>query len=150
MTEQTAPSPSFVHADDVPFVLAKAQMHGDRQVGVHIRFLEYQPDRAVLHTRYDGGLVLERHGHDSDHHYVFVMSGEVAFGDEQCRPGSLVKLPRGASFGPIIVGEGGAEILEVYYGGTTPLPADHDEYDRLLAERGIVPVDDLEVDVSGR
>ena len=58
-------------------------MHGDRRASVHIKFLEWTPERFVAYTRYDPGLVLERHGHSSDH-LVFVLEGELTVGDRVC------------------------------------------------------------------
>jgi hypothetical protein len=130
------PTVSFLHADDVPFTEVKSQQHGDRRVSVWIRFLVQREDRTIFHTRYDPGLILERHGHSSDH-FVFVTKGDVMFGDEKCSAGSLIELPHGASFGPIIVGDQGAEIVELYFGNIRPVPADPPEYLRILAERGI-------------
>lgn len=137
MSDSGAPTVRFQHLDDVPYREVKSQLHPDgRRVSVWIRFLEQSDERALYHTHYDPGLVLERHGHASDH-YVFVLSGEVRFGDEVCRAGSLISLPFGATFGPIVVGDEGADIFEIYFGNSRPMPADPAEYLALLAEKGI-------------
>jgi quercetin dioxygenase-like cupin family protein len=136
MDDGTRPAVSYQHLDDTPFVAMKSQQHGDRRVSVWLRLLVDRPDRSINHTRYDPGLVLERHGHASDH-YILVVAGEVWFGEERCRAGSLIELPVGATFGPIVVGDEGAELVEVYFGDKRAIPADPDEYLRILAEKGI-------------
>ena len=138
-TPRDTPHASFQHMDDVGFREVKSQLHGDRRVSVWIRFLVNTPERSIFHTRYDPGMTLERHGHASDH-YVFVISGDVRFGDERCGPGTLIELPFGASFGPIETGAHGAEIFEVYFGPSTPVPTDPAEYLALLATKGITRV----------
>src|SRR5207253_1829266 len=101
-----APRLAFVHIDDVKPQEVVAQMHGDRRAGVHIQFLEWSPAHMVAHTRYDPGLVLERHGHRSDA-FVYILEGLVTIGDRPCPPGTLVVLEKGASFGPLIAGPDG-------------------------------------------
>ena len=87
------PQVSYIHAEDMDFAEVKSQQHADgRRVSVWLRMLELTQERAVYHTRYDPGLVLERHGHNSDH-FVFVIDGEVTFDQEVCRAGTLIKLP---------------------------------------------------------
>ena len=132
-----APRLAFVHIDDVKPQEVVAQMHGDRRAGVHIRFLEWSPAHVVARTRYDPGLVLERHGHRSDA-FVYILEGLVTIGDRPCPPGTLVVLEKGASFGPLIAGPDGCVFLEWYGEDVAPVSVDKDEYRRVLAERGIV------------
>jgi len=132
----TEPRLAFVHVDDVAPVEVVAQLHGDRRAGVHIRFLEWTPERFVAHTRYDAGLILERHGHSSDH-LIYVLEGTLDVGDRRCTPGTLVVLERGAAFGPLEAGPDGCTFLETYAGDVTPVPADKAGYLALLAERGV-------------
>ena len=129
----------FLHIDDFPALEVKAQMHGERRVGVHLRFLEQTPDRAFNYCRYDPGMTLEAHGHASDH-AIFVVRGSLRVGDVECTPGMLVVLERGAVFGPLVAGPDGTELLEFYAGEMTPVPADPEGYTALLETRGIVPV----------
>src|SRR5262245_16791706 len=106
MSNPERPTVSFVHDEDLPYVDVKSQRQAERKACVWLKMLDLHPERAFFHTRYDPGLVLQRHGHRS-HHYVFVIAGMVWFGGERCRAGSLVKLPLGATFGPIVVGDEG-------------------------------------------
>jgi hypothetical protein len=125
-----------VHIDDVPTQEVLAQQHGDRRVGVHLKFLEWTPERMVAFTRYDPGLVLERHGHGSDA-LVYIIDGDVTIGDHPCPAGTLVVLEKGATFGPLIAGPDGCTLLEWYGDDVRPVPADKDGYYRLLTELGI-------------
>lgn len=146
MSDRDRPTVSFVHDRDRPYVDVKAQRQGDRRVSVWLKMLDLRPERAFFHTRYDPGLVLERHGHLS-HHYVYVVAGTVWFDGEACRAGTLVDLPRGASFGPIVVGDEGAELIEVYFGDCRPVPVDRDEWEAIKRERGIVDLPNPVLDV---
>jgi hypothetical protein len=136
MTDSEQPQVSFVHGDDVEAIAVKSQVRDGQERSVWLKFLELTPEAAVFHTRYDPGLVLERHGHKSDH-YVFVISGEVTFDAEVCRAGTLVRLPRGATFGPMWTGDEGAEILEIYLGDCRPEPADKDEWHGIMRTHAI-------------
>jgi hypothetical protein len=147
--EPPEPRLAFVHIDDVEFTQVVRQLHGDREAGVHIKFLEWTPDRFVAYTRYDPGLVLERHGHSSDH-LVFVLDGELTISTgashRVCTAGTLVVLEHGAAFGPLIAGPEGVTFLETYTGDVTPVPVDKEGYQRLLEERGIVRLPNPEFD----
>ena len=131
------PRLAFVHVDDVPWTEVIAQQHGDRRVSVHEKFLEWTPDRMVVWGRYDPGVVIERHGHMSDH-LVLITEGQLTVGDRVCGPGTLLVLEKGAVFGPLIAGPDGAMLFETWAGDPRPVPADKEGYARLLAERGIV------------
>lgn len=123
--------------DDAPWQEVKAQQHGDRRVSIHEKYLEWTPDLMVLYARYDPGMLVERHGHRSDH-IVYVIEGEITVGDVACGPGTNIVLEHGAVFGPIEAGPQGALLLEVMMGDPRAVPADPDGFERLLAERGIV------------
>jgi hypothetical protein len=129
----------FRHLDDVPWREVKAQMHGDQRVGVHLKFMETSPRRTVIYTRYDPGLVIEEHGHSSDH-VIFILKGSLMVGETDCRPGTMVLLEHGATFGPLVAGPEGTELIEFYTGDVTPVPADKDAFHALLESRGIVEV----------
>ena len=136
---QPTPPPrlAFVHIDDVPWTEVIAQMHGDRRVSVHEKFLEWNDRRMVVLGRYDPHVVIERHGHASDH-LVYVLEGELLVGDRPCPPGTLIVLEVGATFGPLVAGERGALLFEVWTGDPRPVPASKEEYYALLKAKGIV------------
>src|SRR5215813_11560220 len=87
MTE--SPRLAFVHVDEVPWTEVIAQMHGERRVSVHEKFLEWNAKRMVVLGRYDPDVVIERHGHASDH-LVYVLEGTLVVGDRSCPPGTLI------------------------------------------------------------
>ena len=123
--------------DDAPWQEVKAQQHGDRRVSIHEKYLEWTPELMVLYARYDPGMLVERHGHRSDH-IVYVIEGEITVGDVVCRPGTNIVLEQGAVFGPIEAGPQGALLLEVMMGDPRAVPADPDGFARLLEARGVV------------
>ena len=138
-SEQKSDPPrlAFVHVDDVPWREVIAQQHGDKRVSVHEKFLEWTAKQMVVLGRYDPHVVIERHGHKSNH-LVYVLEGDLTIGDRPCPAGTLVVLELGATFGPLIAGAGGALLLEVWMGDPGPVPADKEEYYALLRARGIV------------
>jgi hypothetical protein len=135
----TAPQPrlAFVNVADVPWNEVIAQLHGERRVSVHEKFLEWNARRMVVLGRYDPHVVIERHGHASDH-LVYVLEGDLMVGDRHCPPGTLIVLEFGATFGPLIAGDNGALLFEVWMGDPRPVPADKEGYYALLKEKGIV------------
>lgn len=132
----TQPRLVFTHIDDVPWREVVAQQHGSNRVSVHEKFLEWTPQRMVVLGRYDPHVVIERHGHKSDH-LVYVLEGDLMIGERHCPPGTLVVLELGATFGPLIAGSHGALLFEVWMGDPGPVPADKEEYFALLRARGI-------------
>jgi len=134
--DDAKPRLAFVHEADVPWQEVLAQRHGERRVSVHEKFLEWTADRMVVLGRYDAGVVVERHGHASDH-LVYVLDGELTIGDQRCPAGTLVVLEHGAVFGPLVAGERGALLFETWAGDPAPVPADKAGYQALLRERGI-------------
>jgi len=137
----TPGEPRFVIVDpeEVPWTEVLAQRHGTRRASVHLRFLEWTERRMADIARYDPGVVIERHGHASDH-MVLVLEGQVAIGDRVCGPRTLVVLEQGAVFGPLVAGPDGALLFETWAGDPRPVPEDRAAHARLLAERGIVPL----------
>jgi hypothetical protein len=125
--------------DDVEWQEVKAQLHGDRRVSVWEKYLEWTPELMVLYARYDPGMLIERHGHRSDH-IVYVLEGDVTVGETHCPPGTNIVLECGAAFGPIEAGPNGALMLEIMMGDPRAVPADPDGYAALLAARGITPL----------
>lgn len=131
------PRLAFVHIDDVPWTEVIAQLHGERRVSGYEKFLEWNAQRMVVLGRYDPHVVIERHGHASDH-LVYVLEGELAVGDRRCPPGTLIVLEVGAEFGPLIAGETGVLLFEVWMGDPRPVPGNKEEYYALQKEKGIV------------
>src|SRR5262245_43379272 len=130
------PRLAFVHADAVPWTEVIAQLHGERRVSVHEKFLEWNAKQVVL-GRYDPHVVIERHGHASEH-LVYVLDGQLLGGDRPCPPGTLILRAHGAPFRTLVADERGALLFEVWMGDPRPVPADKEEYLALLKAKGIV------------
>jgi len=124
------------HVDDLAWSEVKAQQHGDRRVSVWEKFVELTPELTVIYARYDPGVIVERHGHRSDH-LVFVLDGEITVGDRRCGTGTHILLEEGATFGPLVAGADGATLYEVMMGDPRAVPADKAEFAALLASHGI-------------
>jgi hypothetical protein len=135
------PKVAFRHADDIDWQDVKRQRHGDRVVTVRCKILEWTATRVLILTEYDPGLVLEEHGHKSDH-MIYVIKGSMTIGGVECRPGSMVLLEHGATFGPIVAGPEGTEFIEMYTGDPRPESRDPDGFERMLGDMGIDPLPD--------
>ena len=134
------PDPRFSIVDeaDVPWTEVIVQQHGERRVSVHEKFLEWSPERMVVLGRYDPGMIIERHGHKSDH-VIYILDGEVTVGDRVCTKGALIILEEGAVFGPLIAHpEQGCLMFETWLDDPMPVPADKEGYYALLESQGIV------------
>ena len=136
MSTPSRPRLAFADEGDVAWQEVLAQRHGDRRVSVHEKFLEWTADRMVVLGRYDPGVIVERHGHKSDH-LVYVLEGELTVGDRPCPRGTLIVLEEGAVFGPLVAGGQGALLFETWAGDPAPVPADKEGYLSLLRARGI-------------
>ena len=136
MSESGGPRLAFRHVEDEKWIEVKAQMHGDKRVSVWEKYLEWTPERCCLYARYDPGMVIERHGHKSDH-IVYVLEGEITVGDKVCTKGMHVTLEEGAVFGPIIGGAEGALLYEIMMGDPRAVPADKAAHEKFCADRGI-------------
>ena len=133
------PEAKIAHIDEVAWQEVKAQQHRHGRVSVWEKYLEWTPDLMVLYARYDPGMLIERHGHMSDH-IVYVLDGEITVGDLRCQPGTSIVLEKGAAFGPIEAGAAGALLLEIMMGDPRSVPADPEGFVALLTERGITPL----------
>ncbi|MFL6239395.1 MAG: cupin domain-containing protein [Actinomycetes bacterium] len=140
------PEPLFRHLDDddVPWQQVKAQRNADGSVSsVWEKWLAFSADPPYLslYARYDPGMIVRRHGHNSPH-VLFVLDGEVVIGDRPCPAGTHVELPNGAAFGPIRAGADGALLFEVMLGDPRSWGDAPDTFDRALAEHGVEPLPD--------
>jgi hypothetical protein len=130
------PKLEFRHADDVPWQEVRRQRHGDQVLAVRLKILEWTPTRVLIYTQYDPDIVLDVHGHMSDH-MIFVTKGSVTISGVECTPGMMILLEHGASFGPLVAGPEGTELIEFYTGDPRPEPRDLEGYAQILRERGI-------------
>lgn len=138
-TKATEPRLVFRHIDEEKWYEVKAQQHGEKRVSIWEKYLEWTPNFLSLYARYDPGMIVERHGHMSDH-IVFVLEGEITIGDQLCTPGMHITLEKGASFGPIIAGAQGALLYEIMMGDPRAVPADKAGFEELCRSRGVEPL----------
>lgn len=123
--EQSTPrvpglEPQFRHLDDddLPWMEVRSQRNSDGSTSsVWEKWFTFsdEPMYLSLYARYDPGMIVRRHGHQSPH-VVFVIEGEIWVGDRHCPPGTHIDLPYGAAFGPIRAGDQGAVMFEVMMG----------------------------------
>ena len=128
--------PRFSHLDETPWQEVRRQQHGDRVVSVRERWLDFSPRFLSLYARWDPGMIVHAHGHQSDH-VVFVLEGEMTCGDVRCTPGTHIALDEGDTFGPFVAGPDGVVLFEVMMGDPRSFPADQDAWRRLLADKGV-------------
>jgi len=132
-----ASSPRFVHLDDVPWQEVRRQRQRDGAVtSVHEKWLDLNGDYLSLYARWDPGMLVQPHGHNSDH-VVFVLEGEMTCGEVRCGPGTHISLDQGDTFGPFVAGPDGVVLFEVMMGDPRSFPADPDRWRDLLVERGV-------------
>ena len=129
------PEPKFRHTDDEKWEEVRSIQIGDRRASVWEKWLEFTPDFLCLYAKWDPGMMIHKHGHNSDH-VLFVIEGEVSCGDVRCTPGMHITLEQGAAFGPFIAGPEGVVLFEVMMGDPRAWPADTEGFEKLLAERG--------------
>ncbi|HVX68108.1 MAG TPA: hypothetical protein VHA79_00260 [Mycobacteriales bacterium] len=155
MTAETSPAvpgrePTFRHLDDpdVPWQQCRRQRNADgTESSVWEKWLSFSPDPQYLslYAKYDPGMIVRRHGHLSPH-VLFVMEGELWFGDRHCPAGTHVELPLGAQFGPIRAGERGAVLFEVMLGDPRSWSDDPDSFQQTLAAHGAEALPDVPLD----
>ena len=133
---------------DLPWQRVKAQRNADgTESSVWEKWFAFRADPLYLslYARYDGGMVVRRHGHRSPH-VVFVLDGEILVGDEVCAAGTHIELPSGEQFGPLVAGEDGCALLEVMLGDPRSWSDDPDAFTEACSARGVTPLPDPEID----
>lgn len=139
--------PVFRHLDDpdVPWQQVRRQRNADgSESSVWEKWLSFRPDPQYLslYAKYDPGMIVRRHGHLSPH-VLFVIDGELWFGERRCPAGTHVELPLGAQFGPIRAGASGALLFEVMLGDPRSWSDDPDAFAAALAEYDVEALPDV-------
>ena len=128
------PDVRFRHAEDEKWQEVRAQEQGGKRASIWEKWLEFTPNFLCLYAKWDPGMIVHKHGHNSDH-VVFVMSGEMMCGDVKCTAGMHITLEQGAAFGPFVAGPDGVELFEVMMGDPRSFPADTEGFEKLLADK---------------
>ncbi len=131
-----ASSPRFAHLDGTPWQEVRRIGIGGSELSVREKWLDFSPRFLSLYARWDPGMIVQRHGHHSDH-VVFVLAGEMTCGNVVCR-GADIALDQGDTFGPFVAGPEGVELFEVMMGDPRSFSADLDADERFLASHGAV------------
>lgn len=151
-SDPPAPPASVIrHLDDpsLPWQECRKQRNADGSVSsVWEKWLAFSPEPQYLSlfARWDPGMIVRRHGHNSPH-VIYVLSGEVTVGDRVCGSGTHLELPVGAQFGPFIAGPEGVELFEVMMGDPRSWTDDTSAYEAVLAERGVTPLPDPPIEL---
>ena len=141
----------ITNRDEGEWMEVRPQLHrGDRRVAGHLRIIERSPDRVVVYTRYDPGLVIEKHSHLSNE-VIYVLEGELIVDDRICSAGTTLVIEKGTPFGPLTAGPAGTVLFETFDGETGHVSEDYDGFLRILEERGIsvLPESDDSVPAQG-
>ena len=138
--------PIFRHLDDADmgWRAVKAQKNADGSVShVWEKWFAFSPNPQYLslYAKYDPGMIVRRHGHFSPH-VVFVLEGDVWFGDRHCPAGTHIELPFGAAFGPVRAGDKGALMFEVMLGDPRSWGDQPELFEAELAAHGATALPD--------
>jgi hypothetical protein len=139
-------SPRFTHLDDVGWQEVRRQQHRDRTASVREKWLDFNERFLSLYARWDPGMIVQPHGHNSDH-VVFVLEGEMTCGEVVCPAGTHIALDQGDTFGPFVAGPEGVVLFEVMMGDPRSFPADQEAYARFLEERGVTLLPNPPIDL---
>jgi hypothetical protein len=140
--------------DEGEWMEVRPQIHRDgRRVAGHLRIIERSAERVVVYTRYDPGLVIEKHSHLANE-VLYVLEGELIVDERVCSAGTTLVLESGTPFGPIVAGPEGTVLFETFDGETGHVSEDYDGFLKILAERGITvlpePDDTVPAQGAGR
>ena len=125
----------FRHADEEKWQEVRAIEVDGRRAVVREKWLDFTPGFLSLFAKWDPGMMIHKHGHNSDH-VVFVLEGEMTCGDVICTAGMHITLEQGAAFGPFVAGPEGVVLFEVMMGDPRSWPADPEGFEKLLAQKG--------------
>lgn len=141
-----AGGPRIRHLDECSWQEVRRQQHSDRTASVREKWLDFSPRFLSLYARWDPGMIVQAHGHNSDH-VVFVIEGDMTCGDVHCPTGTHIALDRGDTFGPFVAGPEGVTLFEVMMGDPRSFPADLEGYERFLAEKGVQQLPNPPIDM---
>ena len=106
------PELRFTHTDDLEWQEVRAlEDQNGNCVSAREKFLEFTENRLSQYAEWDPGMVVHRHGHNSEQ-IVFVIAGEITIDGRLCTPGTFMVLEQGASMGPMIAGPNGVTLFE--------------------------------------
>jgi hypothetical protein len=131
-----AAGPRIGHVDDFAWHEVRTQQHPGRTASVREKWLDFSPRFLSLYAKWDAGMMVHAHGHNSDH-VIFVLEGDMTCGDVHCATGTHIALDQGETFGPFIAGPEGVVLFEVMMGDPRSFEADPEGWQQLLAEKNV-------------
>jgi hypothetical protein len=149
MSEDPSVRVTITHFDAVKPQEVRAQQHSDgsrRSVWDRWFVINREPAFVSMHTQWDPGVVVHKHGHYGAH-IMFVLQGGLWCDDEWCPAGTHIDVPFGSAGGPYIAGPDGVEIFEFTIGDGRSWEADPAGFAKLLRERGVVPLPNPPIDL---
>jgi quercetin dioxygenase-like cupin family protein len=132
--EKKQPQLRFRHLDGEKWQEVRAIEIDGRRASVREKWLDFTPAFLSLYAEWDPGMMVHKHGHNSDH-VVYVIDGEMTCGDVVCKAGMHITLEKGAVFGPFVAGPQGVKLFEVMMGDPRSFAADPEGWKKLLAEK---------------
>ena len=139
-------SPRFVELDELPWQEVRQVRQGERVMSVREKWLDFSPAFLSLYAKWDPGMIVQPHGHNSNH-VVFVLSGEMTCGGVVCPAGTHIALDQGDTFGPFVAGPDGVELFEVMMGDPRSFAANQEDFEQFLAEHGAEPMPNPAIDL---
>jgi len=139
-------SPRFQHLDELPWQEVRRQQHGDHTASVWEKWPEFSDRYLTVYARYDPGMIVQPHGHNSDH-IVFVIEGDIMCGERHCPAGTHIALDQGDIFGPFVAGPNGCVLFEVMMGDPRSFPGDLEQYEKFLADEGVQQLPNPPIDM---
>ena len=130
-----AKQPKFRHADEEKWHEVRAVELPTGRASVWEKWLEFTPSFLCLHAKWDPGMMIHKHGHNSDH-VLYVLEGSMTCGEVECTKGMHITLEHGVAFGPFVAGPRGVELFEVMMWDPRSWPADPPGFEKLLIEKG--------------
>ena len=89
------PELRFRHLDGEKWQEVRALEIDGRRAVVREKWLDFTPAFLSLYAEWDPGMMVHKHGHNSDH-VVYVIKGEMTCGDVVCKAGMHITLEKGA------------------------------------------------------
>lgn len=127
----------ITNSDEGDWMEVRPQIHADgRRVSGHLRIIERSAERVIAYTRYDPGLVIEKHSHLANE-VIYILEGELIVDDRVCTAGTTLVLEKGTPFGPLTAGPGGTVLFEIFDGETGHVSEDYAGFLRILEDRNI-------------
>jgi len=136
-------------SNEIPWIPVRSQQNADGSVSqVWERWVAFSVDPLylALFARWDPGMIVRRHGHNSPH-TLTVLSGSFVCGVKELLPGDHIELPLGAQFGPFEAGPDGVELYEVMMGDPRSWSDDEQSYSKLLAARDVIKLPDPPIEL---